>query len=224
MVERIAGVGAPVAAAAVAVTCWTLVVLSLVTFLVADPGIDSNQLFFLVDVVGSAVYGTVAGVVMAGACTPSRSFWGRRRSASDSPPSATPTRSGRRCGRTCRGWTSCRRCRTPRGFRGRWRCFLVIPWLVRDHRLDDAARVGLVAGTLVTAWFFLARTFTDVSEVPLLAPVVAVGFVAAADVARGGGPAPVDERVGLGWLALGTALMALSFVPLMLPATVPDCG
>ncbi len=221
MVERIAGVGAPVAAAAVAVTCWTLVVLSLVTFLVADPGIDSNQLFFLVDVVGSAVYGTVAGVVLARRVHPVPIILG----------AAAIGIGLAALGYAYSQWAAVRPdlpwvdvlspLQNTAWIPGTLALFLVIPWLVRDHRLDDAARVGLVAGTLVTAWFFLARTFTDVSEVPLLAPVVAVGFVAAADVARRWRSGPVDERVGLGWLALGTALMALSFVPLMLPATVP---
>ncbi|OQQ25179.1 two-component sensor histidine kinase [Prescottella equi] len=221
MVERIAGVGAPVAAAAVAVTCWTLVVLSLVTFLVADPGIDSNQLFFLVDVVGSAVYGTVAGVVLARRVHPVPIILG----------AAAIGIGLAALGYAYSQWAAVRPdlpwvdvlspLQNTAWIPGTLALFLVIPWLVRDHRLDDAARVGLVAGTLVTVWFFWARTFTDVPDVPLLAPVVVVGFVAAADVARRWRRGPVGERVGLGWLALGTALMALSFVPLMLPTTWP---
>lgn len=221
MAERITGGGAPVAAAAVAVTCWTLVVLSLVAFLAADPTIDSNQLFFLVDVVGAAVYGTVAGVVLARRVHPVPIILG----------AAAVGIGLAALGYGYAQWAAVRPglpwvdvlspLQNTAWIPGTLALFLVIPWLVRDRRLDVVGRVGLIAGTLVTAWFFWARTFTDVSEIPLLAPVVIVGFVAAGDVVRRWRRRPVDERVGLGWLALGTALMALSFVPLMLPSSWP---
>ncbi|QBJ96907.1 sensor histidine kinase [Rhodococcus sp. ABRD24] len=221
MTEPKSGGGAPVAAATVALTCWTVVVLAIVAFLAADPTIDSNQLFFLVDVVGSAVYGTVAGVVLARRVHPvpiilgaaavgiglaalgySYSQWAAVQPGLPGAAMLSPLQNT--------AWIP-----------GTLALFLIIPWLVRDHRLDAAARVGLVAGVAVTAWFFWARTFAGVAPVPLIAPVVTVGFAAAADVARRWRRGPVDERVGLGWLALGTVLMALSFVPLMLPPTWP---
>ncbi len=75
--------------------------------------------------------------------------------------------------------------------------FLVIPWLCARPPVGRRGASGTRRRHTGDAWFFLARTFTDVSEVPLLAPVVAVGFVAAADVARRWRSGPVDERVGL---------------------------
>lgn len=60
-----AGTGAPVPAAVVAVVSWLLAVAAVVVFVAARPALDSDQLFFLVDVVGAAVYGTVAGVILA---------------------------------------------------------------------------------------------------------------------------------------------------------------
>ena len=51
--------GAPVPAAVVAVLAWALAVVSVVVFFGARPTLDADQLFFLVDVVGAAVYGTV---------------------------------------------------------------------------------------------------------------------------------------------------------------------
>ncbi|QCQ93336.1 sensor histidine kinase [Rhodococcus sp. SGAir0479] len=221
MADRATRGGAPVAAAVVAVTCWTLVVLALVALLAAAPGIDSNQLFFLVDVVGGAVYGTVAGVVLARRVHPvpiilgvaavgiasaalgySYAQWALVRPGLPWVEALSPLQNT--------AWIP-----------GTLALFVVIPWLVRDHRPDVVARLGVVAGTAATAWFFWARTFTDVPPVPLVAPVVLVGTLAAADAVRRWRWGPADERIGLGWLALGTALMVVSFVPLMLPPAWP---
>lgn len=221
MADRATRGGAPGAAAVVAVACWTLVVLALVAFLAADPTIDSNQLFFLVDVVGGAVYGTVAGVVLArrihtvpiilgaaavgialAAAGYSYSQWALVRPGLPWVEVISPLQNT--------AWIP-----------GTLALFLVIPWLVRDHAVDLVGRLGLVAGIAATAWFFWARTFTDVPPVPLVAPVVIVGALAAGDAVRRWRRGPVEERIGLGWLALGTALMALSFVPLMLPPAWP---
>lgn len=220
MVERNTG-GAPIAAAVVAVTCWTIVVLALVVFFAAVPSIDSNQLFFLVDVVGGAVYGTVAGVVLARRVHPVPIILG---AAAIGIALAAFGYSWSQWATVSPGlpWVDVLSpLQNTAWIPGTLALFLVIPWLVRDHRLDAVARVGVVAGVVVTAWYFWARTFTDVSPVPLLAPVVIVGLAAAADAARRWRRGPVDERVGLGWLALGTALMALSFVPLMMPPAWP---
>lgn len=221
MAERARRGGAPVAAVVVAVTCWSLVVLALVAFLAAAPTIDSNQLFFAVDVVGGAVYGTVAGVVLARRVHPVPIILG---AAAIGIASAA-------LGYSCSQWALARPglpwvdvvspLQNTAWIPGTLALFLVIPWLVRDHALDRWAQIGLVAGTAATAWFFAARTFADVPAVPLVVPVVVVGSFAAADAARRWRRGPVDERIGLGWLALGAALMTLSFVPLMLPPAGP---
>ncbi len=41
--------------------------------------------------------------------------------------------------------------------------FLVVPWLVRDRRADPVVRAGIGVGVLTIAWFFWARTFTDIA-------------------------------------------------------------
>ncbi|HEY3484545.1 MAG TPA: histidine kinase, partial [Ilumatobacteraceae bacterium] len=55
----------------------------------------------------------------------------------------------------------------------------------------------------------------------LMAAVSVLGLVAAADVARRWQQRSPERRRGLGWLAIATALMSLSFVPLALPAGNP---
>ncbi len=102
-----------------AVSAWILVVLSVVAFVRADPGIDSNQLFFLVDVVGAAVYGTVAGVVLARRVHPVPIILGLTAigvglaALGYSYSQLAAVRSGL-------PWSMCcRRCRTRRGFPGR---------------------------------------------------------------------------------------------------------
>ncbi|MFD4427430.1 histidine kinase, partial [Rhodococcus sp. NPDC058481] len=214
--------GLPVPAAVLAVAAWLLVVLALVTYVAADPTLDANQLFFLVDVVGAGVYGTVAGVVLA-------------RRAHPVPVILGLTAIGLGLAAFSYGYTQLASVRSGLPWQGAieplqntaWipgtlALFLVVPWLIRDGRLDAAARAGLVAGTLTIVWFFVARTFTDTAQIWLIAPVVTLGLAAAVDAGRRWRRGPVAERVGLGWLCLGTTLMALSFLPLALPPTWPS--
>lgn len=95
--------------------------------------------------------------------------------------------------------------------------FLVVPWLVRDHPLPVGARIGAGVGVLTAAVFTGQRLLfpmTDTSAV--IVAVVVVGLVTAAAVAWRHRTGPPGERAGLGLLALGTAVMALSFLPLVL--------
>ena len=95
--------------------------------------------------------------------------------------------------------------------------FLVVPWLVRDHPLGRA-RLGLAAGVLVTGAATMVQLFS-LSHLlaPSIALAVALGVVTAAAVALRHRRGPLAERHGLGWLALGTAILSLSFVPLLVP-------
>ncbi|WP_374112348.1 sensor histidine kinase [Rhodococcus sp. CH91] len=211
-----AGTGAPVPAAVVAVTSWFLAVTAVVVFLAARPELDSDQLFFLVDVVGAAVYGTVAGVILA-------------RSVQAVPILLAVASIGVGLAALSYSWTRLAAMRPdlPVGILGplqntAWipgtlALFLVVPWLVRDRASDTVVRAGVVAGTVATAWFFWARTFTDIADVWFVGPVVAVGFATAARVAWHRRRGPVDERSGTGWLALGGALMTASYIPLAVP-------
>lgn len=95
--------------------------------------------------------------------------------------------------------------------------FLIVPWLVRESPLTPAAWLGLVAGVATTLALTVQRVVFPMSDnEPLLLAVVLVGLVAAAAVAWRWRRGPVAERTGLGLLALVTAIMALSFLPLLL--------
>ncbi len=219
--EGSVGGGAPVPAVALAVTAWLLAVSSVVLFLAADPTLDANQLFFLVDVVGAAVYGTVAGVVLARRVHPVPVILGLGAvgiglaAFSYAYTQLAAVRPG------LPGVAAIEPLQNTAWIPGTLALFLVVPWLIRDQPLDAIARTGLVAGIATTVWFFVARTWTDTTTLWLVAPVAGMGLVTAADVWRRHRTGPVDERVGLGWLTVGTALMALSFVPLALPESWP---
>ncbi len=92
--------------------------------------------------------------------------------------------------------------------------FLVVPWLVRDRPLR-IEWVGLFAGTALTLAVTYAQVFDESGVRSLLWWCVAVGIVTAAAVEVRHRFGPVAERNGLGWLALGTAILAVSFVPVL---------
>lgn len=214
--ERAAGTGAPVPAAVVAVSSWLLAVASVVVLAAARPELDSNRLFFLVDVVGAAVYGTVAGVVLA-------------RRVHPVPILLAVASIGVGIAALSYSWTEFASVRTelPLGIieplqnaawiPGTLALFLVVPWLIRNQASDTRTRIGVAAGTVATAWFFWARTFTEIPDILFVGPVVVTGFAAAAYTTWRWRRGPVDERVGMGWLALGSALMAAAYIPLAVP-------
>ncbi|AYA24820.1 sensor histidine kinase [Rhodococcus rhodochrous] len=211
-----AGTGAPVPAAVVAVASWLLAVAAVVVFVAARPALDSDQLFFLVDVVGAAVYGTVAGVILA-------------RRVHAVPILLAVASIGVGVAAVSYSWTQLALVRPelPVGFLGplqntTWipgtlALFLVVPWLVRDRPADPVIRAGIGLGILTIAWFFWARTFTDIADIRFVGPVVAVGFLTAGHVEWRRRHAPDGERSGTGWLALGSALMTASYIPLAVP-------
>lgn len=210
--------GLPRAAAAIAAAAWLLVAASVTFAVLARPGLAGENLFLLVDITVAAVYGTVAAVILwrrqhlvvwllaltaiggglsatAGAYT----MWFF--SGADVPWAAwIQTLYGT-------AWVP-----------GTISLFTVVPWLVRDHPLGRAI-VGVIAGAAISVALSTVRALQLQDEVlrRLIAVAIAIGLIAAADVARRHLRGPVAERVGLGWLAVGTAVMALSFVPLLLP-------
>lgn len=95
--------------------------------------------------------------------------------------------------------------------------FLVVPWLIRESPLTPLAWAGLAAGVAVTLTLTIQRVAFPVTDNGMiLLAVVLVGLVTAAGVVWRRRYGPVGERPGLGLLAAGTALMALSFLPLVL--------
>jgi signal transduction histidine kinase len=113
----------------------------------------------------------------------------------------------------------------------------VVPWLVRDDRLPGYARIAVAVGVLVSAAITLMRVVRPVNglipagsaewdafveeTLPVqMAIVVLLGLLAAGDAGLRWWRLPEERRRGLGWLTIGAALMALSFVPLALPLPV----
>ncbi len=211
--------GMPRAAAVVAVAAWGIVVVAVVTLISARPPITEALWFFLVDAMVGCIYGLVAALVLSrrrhvvpvilavtalGGAVTSFAFaygaLGRRRP--DLPWIETVS--------SLNGvaWVP-----------GTLALFLVVPWLVRDHRLGNPARAGLALGIVVCAWFTLSSALDLSVSLELLAgSAVVMGLVTAADVAWRWARGPVAERIGLGWLAVGVTIMSLSFVPLAVPA------
>jgi signal transduction histidine kinase len=100
--------------------------------------------------------------------------------------------------------------------------FLVVPWLVRDHPLGRAVWGVVAGGALIVVLVLCQAMGLEVVFTPLVTAVVVLGLVTSAAVERRHRRGPVAERNGLGWLALGSAVLALSFVPLALPPGLVD--
>jgi len=95
--------------------------------------------------------------------------------------------------------------------------FLIVPWLVRETPLTPRAWAGLAVGVLVTLAFTVQRLGFPMSDSSaMLVIVVVFGLVTSAAVWWRSRHGPEAERAGLGLLAVGTAVMAISFLPLLL--------
>ncbi|EOM75123.1 sensor histidine kinase [Rhodococcus rhodnii] len=215
------GGGSGVAAVVLAALCWTIAVASLVVFVLARPVVSADQLFFVVDVVGCVVYGTVAAVVLARRVHPVPVImgagaigigvagfgyaWSQLAAASPSLWAADVVYPLQNT-----AWIP-----------GTLALFLVVPWLVRSGAIPVAAWWGVALGTAVTVWYFVFRTFTDLSPAVELMPVLVAGALTAAVTARRRATGRTEDRIGMGWLACGTALMTAAYLPLLLPATMP---
>lgn len=209
--------GLPRVAAAVAVAAWGSAVLAGALLAAARPPVDESLWFFLVDATVACVYGTVASLILA-----------RRRHPVPWLLAVAAVGGGLAAVGYAYGMLSFRRAGLPgvdaiaslQGIAwvpGTLALFLVVPWLVRDHRLG-AARWGVAAGATLTFAAVSMRLFMPQAQGLLLfALCVVVGLAAAAETEWRHRRGPVEERNGLGWLALGTSLLALSFVPLALP-------
>ena len=211
--------GLPRTAAAIAVTAWAVVVVALVTLVSARPPITVDLWFFAVDATVGCVYGLVAGVVLS-----------RRRHVVPGVLALTALGGAVTAFAFAYGSLGVRHPGLPWSEQvlllngiawvpGTLGLFLVVPWLVRDHRLGWAAATGLALGVAVTLGFTVVSLLDLAVPLPLLAgSTVVVGLLAAADAIWRWARGPVAERTGLGWLAIGTTIMALSFVPLAVPA------
>ena len=211
--------GMPRTAACIAVASWVIVVVSVITLVVAHPAPSQDMWFFTVDAMVGCVYGLVAGVTLS-----------RRRHIV--PAIIGLTAIGGAVAAFAYAYGELGLVRSDLPFvdavarldsiawvPGTLALFLVVPWLVRDHPLGWFGRAGLTIGTGVTVLF----TASSVVERPISMSVlsglaVGAGVLTAVDVTWRWACGPTDERPGLGWLAIGVTIMALSFLPLALPA------
>lgn len=215
--------GHPRLAVVVAAVTWVVTLAAVVLRVAARVPMDPDLLFFVVDAMVGVVYGTVGAVILArrshpvgwlvalagagGALAALGSAWATYQSGHPTLPELpvlTATVSW--------AWVP-----------GTLALFLVVPWLVRDSPLSRGAWTGMAAGALLTLALTAQRLLLPMADnTTLLAGVVALGLVTAAATGWRYRRGPVRERPGLGLLTVGTALMALSFVPLLLVDSPPE--
>ncbi|MEV4493470.1 sensor histidine kinase [Micromonospora coxensis] len=238
----------PVAAWSVAAVCALLFTGTAVCWLFARRPWGLSQLYFLVDFTDCLVYGVVAALVLlrrghpvawllaatgvGGGLSAFSSVWVDLLRVHPGLPDPVWLTSAR-----VWAWAP-----------GMLSLIVVLPWLVREGRLPRPARLAVGTGALVVAAIEVSAltwpgTPTRPSGAPLpirstawaelivradpwlYAAVPVLGLVTAAALAHRWRTGPVGERVGLGWLTVGTVLLALSFAPVGLPGSarlVPD--
>lgn len=206
-------------ATAIAVAAWALAVLSAALLVIGQPPLDQDLLFFLVDVTVACVYGTVAAVILARRSHPvpwllataavggGLAAFGFAHSTALDQIGLPATDGVGRLASTA--WVP-----------GTLALFLIVPWLVRDHplRLDW---VGVVAGSTLTAVTAVAVVVDDETAYvdKLYWCAIGLGILTALCVEWRRRFGPTNERNGLGWLAVGTGILAVSFVPVL--TTIP---
>lgn len=213
--------GRPRAAAAIAVAAWGTAVLAVVLVAVARPSLGEGLWFFAVDVAVACVYGTVAAVILSrrphpvGWILALAAVGGGVAALGFGYPELAAQRPGLP-GAEVVSWLQ-----STAWVPGTLALFLVVPWLVRDHPLGRALW-GVALGSLLVVAILAAQLLEQYAVFTLLlVAAVVTGLVAAAAVEHRRRRGPVPERNGLGWLALGAAILALSFVPLVLPPDGP---
>ncbi|GAA4368418.1 sensor histidine kinase [Nocardioides caricicola] len=216
--RQYSGVGRARAAAAIAVVSWALAVVAVVLMFVGRPVIDELLWFFVVDASVACVYGTVAAVTLSRRAHPvpwllglaavggglaafgyAYEVWSAR------PGGLEPNETLAMLQNTA--WVP-----------GTIALFLVVPWLVRDHPLGWEW-LGVLAGSAVTTAITLAAVFEWEQILSLFRVSIGLGLLTAAVVELRHRFGPAEERNGLGWLALGTTILAVSFVPVVSPQT-----
>ncbi|MFG3686588.1 sensor histidine kinase [Micromonospora sp. NPDC047740] len=237
----------PVAARLVAAGCALLLTGTAVCWVLARRPWGLSQLFFLVDFTDCAVYGTVAWLVLLRRGHPvawllaATGVGGGLSALSAQYVDLLAVRPGLPAPvllTSARDWA---------WVPGMLALITVVPWLVREGRLPVPARVAVAAGALVTAGIELFHLtwpgrpgrpsgalplgvpgwadVVDTGDLLLFRAVPLLGLVAAAGLVHRWRTGPPAERVGLGWLAVGTGLLAVSFAPLGFPGWagyVPD--
>lgn len=232
----------PVASWAVLVVALALAVASLVLVVIDRPTWTSDQWFFVVDVADAVVYGLVGWLLLQRVRHPvawivAVTAIGGGLAALGSQWSAHPDLPAHRLIASASNWG---------WVPGTLALIVVVPWLVRDEPLGRIARIGVVAGTALTAFTLFGR-LTNPAPGPDGEPfaplaiesdawgrflddvfrwestaLVLLGLAAAAGVAHRWATRRPARRRGLGWLAIGTAILAVSFVPFVLPDSMSE--
>lgn len=241
------GRGHPVTATVLLVCTYAIAAFAVALYLAVQPPWHVGQWYFLVDLADAVVYGAVGWLLLTrvsrpvvwivvvtalgGAVAAASSQWTQFQP--DRPDLPTLPLFG-----SAQSWA---------WIPGTLALILVAPWLVRRRPLDLVGKVGIGAGVLVTVGF-VAERWTDPFPWPdgpsvmpfaiesdwwvaqlewvdraCMAAVVLIGVAASADVTRRWARLrSLDERRGLGWLAIGGAVMTLAFLPLAFPTTWTD--
>ncbi|WP_345041928.1 sensor histidine kinase [Streptomyces sannanensis] len=230
------GGGHRAAAVGVLVTAWGLAATALVLMARAGAPWTSDQWYFLVDTADALVYGLVAAVVLnrrlhpvawlvaltavGGGVAAVTAQLVALRPADELPPSWAVLQGT--------AWVP-----------GTLALTLVVPYLVSAGRPAWPARAAMAAGTAVIVAFLGVRLtdpwpwpesgepvaplavrdeswarLTEPVQTGLFAAAVVLGLAAAAHAAYRRYRDPAAR--GLGWLAIGTALIAITFLPLVL--------
>jgi signal transduction histidine kinase len=231
-----AGSRHPVAAVVVAVVSWLLAALAVLTLPWGVLYEGGEALFFLVDVVVAVVYGLLARVLLARRAV-AVAWWVALAAVGDGLAAfAAGYARFSVAGAPLPGADAVASLTSVAWVPGTVGLIVVVPWLVREGPLPAPARLAVWTGTAACVAITAARLLVPDAEAVVGLPpviealagsltlqmgtVVALGALATADAARRWLRGPERARRGLGWLALGSGLMALSFVPLALPLPV----
>ncbi len=210
--------GLPGVALAIALVAWLLAGTAAVLHVATGGGMSAGDLLFTaVDVTVAAVYGTVGAVILsrrrhpvgwlvaltgvAGGVSAVGGAWGVFAATRPGAP-ALDWLTG------AFGWV---------WVPGTVALFTVVPWLARDRRLGPVAWAGVALGTGSALLLTGTRLLAPMSDAQgAIALVVVAGLLTAGATWWRYRHGPEAERRGLGLLAVATAIMALSFVPLVL--------
>jgi signal transduction histidine kinase len=216
----------------VAVIAWSLAALAVLALPWSALYEGGEALFFLVDVVVAVVYGLVARILLARRAV-AVAWWVALAAIGDGVAAfaASYARFAVQ-GEPLPGADAVASLSSVAWVPGTAGLIVVVPWLVRDGALTRTASAAVRAGTAACVAITAARLLVPdgpvvampdwlasaAGSLPLqMGVVVALGALATADATRRWLRGPEPGRRGLGWLALGSGLMALSFVPLALP-------
>ncbi|WP_127125580.1 histidine kinase [Georgenia sp. SYP-B2076] len=197
---------------------WLLALGGLVLFVASRPQVAPEDVFLLVDVTVGLVYGAVTALVLARRRHPV----GYLLALTSIGGAVSALAGGWRAFATARGLEP-GALADPFGWAwvpGTLALFLVVPWMVRERPLGRAWWGPALGGVVVTAALAASVAGTFAVLTLVLTAAVVFGLVTAVGVEVRRRRSPEPEAVGLDWLVAGTAVLAVSFVPILLPEAI----